>query len=179
MCVHRATAGGALARGMTEALALSWAVLTDHERGAPASDAKHQPQGAQGARRDPALILLTVLEPLREQATLLRMALFAQHHIGHHHALLVHHHHRLAREGGRPGAAPGLEAMRGGGQMMAIKPLDLLAGPPPWGAGPQGLDHRLRECGGVAHQGCGDPGFDAIERGGQGGGRPPMASLLA
>ena len=72
----------------------------------------------------------------------------------------------------------GLEAMRGGGQMIAIKPLDLLAGPPPRVAGPPGLDHRLRECGGVAHQGCGDPGFDAIERGGQGGGRPPQGVFV-
>jgi hypothetical protein len=72
-------------------------VLTDHEGGAPTSNAKQQTQGAKVAILDPELIFLNVLEHLREQATLLGMAIFAQHHIGNQHALLVQHHQRLAR----------------------------------------------------------------------------------
>jgi hypothetical protein len=64
-----ATAGGALAGGTTEEFALHLAVLTDHERGAPTSHAKHEAQGAKVAIFDPELILpqqfpLIALSPL-------------------------------------------------------------------------------------------------------------------
>jgi predicted ATPase len=71
--VHRATADGALARGTTEEFALALAVLPDDERGAPARDAKHQPQGAKVAILNPELIRLNVLEHLREQAKSLEL----------------------------------------------------------------------------------------------------------
>ena len=111
LCVHRATAGGALARGTTEELALELAVLTDLACSAPAYDANHQTQGAKVAILDPELILLTALEPLREQATLLGMAIRVQQHVGHHHTVLVEAPSDLARPGCRPGGAPFLEAM--------------------------------------------------------------------
>ena len=101
------------------------------------------------------------------------MAILAQKHIGNQHALLIQDHQRLARQGRRPGAAQFLEAMLGRGQMIAIEDLDLIAGQPTWVTGPQGLDHGLGERGGVAHQGGGHPGFDAIELVVQGGGRHP------
>ena len=63
--------------------------------------------------------------------------------------------------------------------MIALEHLDLIAGHPPRVAGPQGLDHRLRERGGVAHQGCGHPGFDAIQLVGQGRGRPPNGAFVS
>jgi hypothetical protein len=57
--------------------------------------------------------------------------------------------------------------------MIAIEHFDLIAGHPTRVAGPQGLDHRLRERGGVAHQGCRHAGFDTIELVVKGGGRHP------
>jgi hypothetical protein len=48
--VPRATAGGALAWGTTEEFTLELAVLPDHACGAPAREAKHQPQGVQTLR---------------------------------------------------------------------------------------------------------------------------------
>src|SRR5262249_14859981 len=103
--VHWATARGALASGTTEALALYLAVLTDRKRGAPAGHAKHQPPRAKVAILDPEMILLDVVEQLSDQAPFLRMAIFAQKHIGNQHALLVQRHQRLAREGRRTGTA--------------------------------------------------------------------------
>jgi hypothetical protein len=88
-------------------------VLPDHECGPPARDAKHQPQGAKIAILDPELILLNVLEHLREQATLLGMAILIEKHVGNQHALLIENHQGLARQGGRPGGAQFLEAMLG------------------------------------------------------------------
>ena len=88
-------------------------MLPDHEGGAPACDAKQQTQGAQVASLDPELILLNVLEHLREQATHLGMAILVQKHVGNKDALLVEDHQGLARQGGRPGGAQFLEAMLG------------------------------------------------------------------
>ena len=62
--------------------------------------------------------------------------------------------------------------------MIAIKDLDLIAGQPTWMTGPQGLDHWLRPFRGVAYQGCGDLGFDAIELVVQGSGRYPNGGLV-
>ena len=72
-------------------------MLTDHKGGAPAGHAKHQPQGAKVAILDPELIFSDVLEHLCDQATLLRMTVFVQKHLGNQHALLVQHHQCLAR----------------------------------------------------------------------------------
>jgi hypothetical protein len=57
--------------------------------------------------------------------------------------------------------------------MIAIEDLDLIAGQPTRGTGPQGLDNWLGEFGRVSHQGRGHPGFDAVELVVKGGGGYP------
>jgi hypothetical protein len=84
LCVHRATAGGALARGTPKEFALSLTVLTDDEHRTPAGHAKHQPEGAKVAILEPKLLLADVVEHLRHQATLLRMPICAQKDIRTH-----------------------------------------------------------------------------------------------
>jgi hypothetical protein len=162
-----------LSGGTTEEFALPLAVLTDHERGTPPGHATPQTAGAKVALFAPEVLLLNVVEHLRDPATLWGMAILAQQHIGNQPALVVQHHQGVAREGRRPGTAPFFEAMLGGGQMMAIEDFALRAGQPTRVAGPQGLDHRFGQRSGVPHEGRRHPGFAPIALGVQGGGRHP------
>jgi hypothetical protein len=66
----------------------------------------------------------------------------------------------------------------GRGQVIAIEDFNLIPGHPPGVTGPQGLDHRFRQRGRVAHERRGHPCFNTIELVVQGGGRHPNGGFV-
>src|SRR5215470_8867103 len=174
-----AAAAYPLARETTAPRPLSLTGLTDHASSASAGQPAQQSQGAPVARFDPEVISLNVVAPLSNEALLLGMTILVEQDSRRQQALLVQHHEYLARQGGRPGATPGLEALLGRGHVMASADFHLIARQPPRVTCSPGFAPRLRQRGGVAHERSGHAGCDTLQLGVQGGGCPPIASVWA
>jgi hypothetical protein len=160
-----------LTDGGPQAFPLPLAGLPDKQRGLPAGDATHQPQGAQVAVGDPQVARTDALQHLRDPAAFLGVSILGHDDIGEHSALLIQEHERLTGEGSRPSTTSFLEAMFGRGQMIPVEDFPRRARDPPRMTRAQRVHHRGGEPGRVAYQGSGHPRCDPIKLVIQGGGR--------
>ena len=116
-------------------------------------------------RFDPEVISLNVVAPLSNETLLLGMTILVEQDSRKQQALLVQHHECLARQGGCPGATPGLEALLGRGHVMASADFHLIARQPPRVTCSPGFAPRLRQRGGAAHERSGHAGCDTLQLG--------------
>src|SRR5262249_3897230 len=144
------------------------AVLADHEAGPLDVDAEQELEGAEVAVGQPQVAALNQGQDVGQEGAFLGLAVLGEEDGGDGHGGLVEDDQGRAGQGGGPGGAQLLEAVLGGGEVVAVEDLGVVA-LQPGGQGAQGADDGGGAAGGVGDEGGGDGQLQALELVVQGG----------